>query len=333
MKLREEDLQAILEGIKRRDRRALAKAITLVESDAAADRPLASAILQTLPKPGCTTLRLAISGPPGVGKSTFINILGQKLREKCMRVAILPIDPASLETGGSILADKTRMKELVNVPEVFIRPSSSRGVLGGISPALRDTIAIVESAGFDVIIIETVGVGQSETSAYSLADFFVMLMQPGAGDGLSAMKKGILERADFLLINKADGELRASAEQSFNLLTHMFGESSPGVFLISSLNGFGIDDFLQAILQAYEQRKAQGTLAVERLRRFGGYFSQVFSEVMARKLAEVPWIKDQCHTIMAHVNRDEGSLLIMLEKLGDEVSEVLSFRKGDARQT
>jgi GTPase len=311
---------AVIEGLKKRDRRALAQAITLIESTAEIDKKTATAILQTLKKPAVQSLRLAISGPPGVGKSTFINALGRTLLSHSLKIAILPIDPASPKTSGSILADKTRMHELLSEPNIFIRPSSSRGLLGGVTLAMRDVIALVESFGFDIVIIETVGVGQSETSAYSLADFFLMLMQPGSGDALSAIKKGIMERADYLVVNKADGELKDLALQTFNMLKSTFKKRDPELFLVSSLTGMGIDELALKLLSSFEHRKKAGNLENERIKRFEGYFDLVFAEVIRAKISRIPWIKSECQRIIKEVGNDEGSLLEKLDHLGEEIS-------------
>ncbi|HXW60129.1 MAG TPA: GTP-binding protein, partial [Myxococcota bacterium] len=310
----------VIEGLKNKDRRALARAITIIESTAEIDKKTASAILQTLKKPEVQSLRLAISGPPGVGKSTFINALGRKLLSHSLKIAILPIDPASPKTSGSILADKTRMHGLLSLPNIFIRPSSSRGILGGVTLAMRDVIALVESFGFDMVIIETVGVGQSETSAYSLADYFLMLMQPGSGDALSAIKKGIMEHADYLVVNKADGELKDLALQTFNMLKSTFKQRDPELFLVSSLSGMGIDELVLKLFSSFEQRKEAGTLEKERIKRFQGFFDLAFAEVMRAKISNVGWIKSECERIIKEIGNDEGSLLAKLDHLGEEIS-------------
>lgn len=309
----------LIEALRKKDRRALARAITILESDAPSDRHIAAQILKTLKKPERVSLRLAISGPPGVGKSTFINALGQKLLEQALKVAILPIDPSSPESFGSILADKTRMHGIINAPGSFIRPSASRGVLGGVTIAMRDVIALVESFDFDVVIIETVGVGQSESSAYALADYFLMLMQPGSGDALSAMKKGIMERADFLLVNKADGELKDIAEETFNMLKSTFKHHNPQVFLVSSLSCSGIEAFLQALLASFKERQKSANLEQERLKRVSGFFAMAFAEVMRSKLDAVPWIKARSEEIMAELSKGDGSLLVKLDDLGENI--------------
>lgn len=201
---------ALVDGVLARKRRALAKTITLIESTRTDHQARAQAVLEALmPRTG-RAIRIGISGVPGVGKSTFIEALGMALIEQGHRVAVLAIDPSSSLTGGSILGDKTRMERLSQRDEAFIRPSPARGALGGVARQTREALLVCEAAGFDVIIVETVGVGQSETAVAGMTDVFVVLQLPNAGDDLQAIKKGILELADLVVYNKADIDATAS---------------------------------------------------------------------------------------------------------------------------
>jgi LAO/AO transport system kinase len=193
------------------DRRALARAITLVESTRADHRADALILLETLAKTGRQALRIGLSGTPGVGKSTYLESFGLMLTGQGLRVAVLAVDPSSARSGGSILGDKTRMEQLSRHPLAFIRPSPSQTHLGGVARRTREAVALCEAAGFDVVLIETVGVGQSETVVAQLCDIFVLLMAPAGGDELQGVKRGIMEMADLILVNKADGDLKAAA--------------------------------------------------------------------------------------------------------------------------
>jgi LAO/AO transport system kinase len=201
---------ALVDGVLARQRRALAKTITLIESTRSDHQARAQAVLETLMPHTGKAIRIGISGVPGVGKSTFIEALGMALIGKGMRVAVLAIDPSSSLTGGSILGDKTRMEALSQRDEAFIRPSPARGALGGVARQTREALLACEAAGYDVIIVETVGVGQSETAVAGMTDVFVVLQLPNAGDDLQAIKKGILELADIVVYNKADIDAHAS---------------------------------------------------------------------------------------------------------------------------
>src|SRR6056297_1363546 len=196
------------------DRRALARAITLVESARADHRTMAEALLDRLAAEGREALRVGLSGTPGVGKSTFIEAFGMDLTGAGKRVAVLAVDPSSARTGGSILGDKTRMERLAREPLAYIRPSPSQTELGGVARRTREAIALCEAAGFDMVIVETVGVGQSETLVAEMTDIFVLLLAPGGGDELQGVKRGIMEIADLILINKADGDLEAAARRT-----------------------------------------------------------------------------------------------------------------------
>lgn len=243
------DIQQLCSG----NRRALAKAITLVESSLAKHRKQSQVMLnQILPKTG-NSIRLGISGVPGVGKSTFIEALGLLLIEKGKKVAVLAVDPSSPVAGGCILGDKTRMEELSIKKNAFIRPSPSSGVLGGVAQKTREAILLCEAAGFDIIIIETVGVGQSEFEVGSMVDFFLLLMVPNAGDELQGIKKGILELVHALVINKADGEtleLALKSRQHYQNAFHLLRKNdfwNPQVLTCSALERTFIHEVWQLV--------------------------------------------------------------------------------------
>ncbi|EBA13004.1 methylmalonyl Co-A mutase-associated GTPase MeaB [Roseobacter sp. CCS2] len=207
------DIKALAAGVQSGDRRALARAITLVESGRADHRTDALALLDTVSTQR-QALRIGLSGTPGVGKSTFIESFGLMLTGMGKRVAVLAVDPSSARSGGSILGDKTRMDHLARDPNAFIRPSPSQTQLGGVARRSREAVALCEAAGFDVVLIETVGVGQSETVVAQMADLFVLLLAPAGGDELQGVKRGIMEIADLILVNKADGDLKAQATRT-----------------------------------------------------------------------------------------------------------------------
>lgn len=207
------DIATTAQKIRTGDRRALARAITLVESTRAQDRALAADLLADLGT-ARQALRIGLSGTPGVGKSTFIEAFGKMLTGQGLRVAVLAVDPSSTRSGGSILGDKTRMDLLSRDPNAFIRPSPSQSQLGGVARRTREAIALCEAAGFDVVLIETVGVGQSETAVAEMSDLFLLLLAPAGGDELQGVKRGIMETCDMILVNKADGDLKAQATRT-----------------------------------------------------------------------------------------------------------------------
>ncbi|MDZ4096392.1 MAG: methylmalonyl Co-A mutase-associated GTPase MeaB [Paracoccaceae bacterium] len=205
------DVSELGAAVTQGDRRALARAITLVESGRDDHRAQAGDLLAEVARAGRQALRIGLSGTPGVGKSTFIESFGLMLTAQGLRVAVLAVDPSSARSGGSILGDKTRMERLSRDPKAFIRPSPSQTHLGGVARRSREAVALCEAAGFDVVLIETVGVGQSETMVAQLCDIFVLLLAPAGGDELQGVKRGIMEMADLILVNKADGDLKAAA--------------------------------------------------------------------------------------------------------------------------
>jgi len=253
------------------ERRALAKAITLVESTRSEDRVAAQRLLEhLLPRTG-KAARIGVSGVPGVGKSTFIEAFGLHLIGRGKRVAVLAVDPSSSRSGGSILGDKTRMQRLSAAPEAFIRPSPSGGSLGGVARRTREALLVCEAAGFDVVIVETVGVGQSEVTVASMVDFFLVLMLPGAGDELQGIKKGILEIADALAVNKADGDNLARATRAvadlkaaLRFFRHASPHWEPPVLTVSAVEERGMDEVWDAVERHRAALGASGELVKKR---------------------------------------------------------------------
>ncbi|MDC1427580.1 methylmalonyl Co-A mutase-associated GTPase MeaB [Rhodospirillaceae bacterium] len=243
-----------VQGVISQDRSVLARAITLVESIHAGHRDLADSVLTSLLPYAGNARRVGITGVPGVGKSTFIEALGKRLTSTGYRVAVLAVDPTSSRTGGSILGDKTRMQELARDPAAFIRPSPTSGTLGGVARATRESMILCEAAGYDIILVETVGVGQSEITVAEMVDFFLALMLPGAGDELQGIKKGLIEIADMIVVNKADGDTenaakRAASEymRALHILRPVSPNWTPPSHTCSALNGDGLEDIWSGI--------------------------------------------------------------------------------------
>ena len=261
------DLEALAAGVRAGDRTALGRAITLVESRAEDKRRLGEALVEALLPHRVEARRVGITGVPGVGKSTFIDALGTRLTAAGHRVAVLAVDPTSPLSGGSILGDKTRMSRLAADPAAFVRPSPSSGTLGGVANRTRETMLLCEAAGFDVVLVETVGVGQSETVVEDMVDCFLVLMLAGAGDELQGIKRGVLEIADVLAINKADGDnltaaSRARAEYAgaLRLLRPRSEAWEPRALCVSALTGDGLAELWQATEEHREALRASGEL-------------------------------------------------------------------------
>lgn len=265
------DVGAHVKGVLAGDRAALARAITLVESAASQHKQSAQTLLaQLLPHTG-QSIRVGVTGPPGAGKSTFIDTFGCALTERGHKVAVLAIDPSSALHRGSILGDKTRMEGLSRDPNAFIRPSPTGGVLGGVASATREAILICEAARYDVIIVETVGAGQSEITLRSLVDFLLLLLITGAGDELQGIKKGVVEIADALVINKADGDnvarakaARAQMERALQFVAPATTGWETRALTASGLNGYGIDEIWQVISEFRAQTRASGAFEKRR---------------------------------------------------------------------
>ncbi|PJE28928.1 LAO/AO transport system kinase [Pseudooceanicola antarcticus] len=261
------DITKLADQIRAGDRRALARGITLVESGRDDHRAQAAELLQALSATGRQALRIGLSGTPGVGKSTFIESFGMMLTERGLKVAVLAVDPSSARTGGSILGDKTRMPRLARAPLAYIRPSPSQTHLGGIARRSREAVALCEAAGFDVVLIETVGVGQSETVVAEISDLFLLLLAPAGGDELQGVKRGIMEMADMILVNKADGDLKATATRTcadyagaLRLLRKrpQDPEGFPKAMMVSALAEEGLAKAWEEMSALADWRRAEG---------------------------------------------------------------------------
>jgi len=297
-----------IDGVLKGDRVLLSRAITVVESNLASDKLLAKDIIQAILPHAGKSIRIGITGVPGVGKSTFIEAFGKVLIELGHTVAILSIDPSSQRSKGSILGDKTRMEDLSNNPKAYIRPSASGETLGGVANKTGETMLLCEAAGYDVILIETVGVGQSETAVHAMTDFFLLLMLSGAGDELQGIKKGIMEMADMLVINKADGDnIRQSelAKMQYANALHIFPKSAsewePVVSTASAIKNIGISEVWDRI----EEFKA---LVLE-----NGYFQK------NRKEQQIEWMYNDIHEELKQLFYGSKEIKDQLKFLEDDI--------------
>jgi LAO/AO transport system kinase len=316
--------ESLLDALRKGDRRALAQAITLAESTRSDHRDEAEKLIEAvLPGTG-RAVRIGISGPPGAGKSTFIERFGLEGIALGRRIAVLAVDPTSKRGGGAILGDKTRMAELARAPEAFVRPSSAGASRGGVARRTRDTILLCEAAGFDSVIIETVGVGQSETAVAEMVDMFVLILPPAGGDELQGIKRGVIELADLVLINKADGELAAAARRSvadyasaLGLIRPSIPEWQVPVRAVSALEGIGIEELWDDVAQfraALEQTGAWSRRRSEQAR--SALWSEVgdslldhfrASPAVARSLATVE------REVMAGMRTPSAAARVLLE--------------------
>lgn len=301
-------VEEYVEGVKKGDRMILAKAITLIESNAPKDFDKAQRVLQALlPRTG-QSLRIGITGVPGAGKSTFIEAFGQLLCQQGYKVAVLAVDPTSSITGGSILGDKTRMQKLSREPNCFIRPSPSGGTLGGVARKSRETMMLCEAAGCDVILVETVGVGQSETTVRSMVDFFMLVVLTGAGDDLQGIKKGIMELADAIVVNKADGDNleRAKVTQGeYERMVEFIRPATEGwkthAYRCSALQKTGLLE-LWAVMREFEKvTKKSGAFENRRQRQIIAWVKTMIDEHLHNLFYEDPVIKGRLPEVRAAV--------------------------------
>ena len=315
-------LKPLLSG----DRRALARAITLIESTRADHRERADALLaELLPhtgQKGGKSVRLGITGVPGVGKSTFIERFGLSLLERGRSLAVLAIDPSSKRGGGSILGDKTRMEELSRQHAAFIRPSPAGTTLGGVARRTREAMLLVEAAGYDCVLVETMGSGQSETAVADMTDFFLVLVLPGAGDELQGLKKGIVELADMIAINKADGDniARATAaaaayRAALHILTPRSSAWSPPVMAYSALTGEGIAQLWQSVLDHRECMTQSGELAARRREQQVKWFWAMLEERMLARVRSDPALKGKLPKLEAAVAEGRVSPALAVEEI------------------
>jgi LAO/AO transport system kinase len=281
-------------AIRAGDRAALARAITLVESRRPDDERAAEALLQRLLPHTGRAARIGVTGAPGVGKSTLIEALGTRLCAAGRRVAVLAVDPSSALSGGSILGDKTRMNELARHPGAFVRPSPGGDAAGGIAAHTREAMLLCEAAGHDVVIVETVGTGQSEVAVHGMVDFFLLLLSPAAGDELQGIKRGVMELADGVLVNKADGDLAAAAERAAQQcalalrVLHAGDASPPPVVVGSAATGRGLDELLATIDGTIAARTADGSLVRRRERQAAAWLDHAVAERLRAELLADP---------------------------------------------
>jgi LAO/AO transport system kinase len=305
------------------DRRALARAITLVESTRSDHRDDAVALLDELMPATGNAVRIGITGAPGAGKSTFIEAMGVQRVTAGDRIAVLAVDPSSTRTGGSILGDKTRMEQLSRESLAFIRPSPSGGTLGGVARRTREAMLVCEAAACDVVIVETVGVGQSEVAVAGMVDVFVLLIAPGGGDELQGVKRGIVELADLLVVNKADGDLAAVAQRTavdYASALHIgraHEADGPQVLTASALTGAGIDDVWAAITAYAEARRASGATARRRAEQARAWMWSEVTDTLMDRFRSDPAVRDQIERLEAEVVAGKTSASAAARRLLD----------------
>jgi LAO/AO transport system kinase len=303
------------------DRAALARAITLVESRRSDHRRMAQALIQTLAPDAGAAMRVGITGVPGVGKSTLIDALGSNLTAAGHRIAVLAVDPSSKSSGGSILGDKTRMARLAVDPNAYVRPSPAAGTLGGVAARTREAMVLCEAAGFDILLIETVGVGQSETAVADMTDFFLVLTLPGAGDELQGIKKGIIEQADMVAVNKADVDparaRQAAAEygSALRILAPASPDWSPPVMLVSGLANQGLAEMWAEIERHRAALGANGELKRKRARQQIKWMWALLEERLMRQALDNSAVKAK----LAEIERAVGQGALAPEAAADEI--------------
>jgi LAO/AO transport system kinase len=316
------DIAQLARGIRAGERAVLARAITLVESRRADHQQAARLLVQDLLPDTGNAVRVGITGTPGVGKSTTIDALGSFLTAQGRKVAVLAVDPSSTRTGGSILADKTRMARLGADPHGFVRPSPSSGTLGGVAAKTRESMLLCEAAGFGTVLVETVGTGQSETVVADMTDFFLVLMLPGAGDELQGLKKGVVEHADMIAVNKADGDNIARAQAAaaeYRAALHILGARSPHwsppVVTYSALTGEGIAPMWEQVLAHRTRMGESGALAARRSAQQVKWMWAMLEERIASKLRSDPALRARLPRLEAAVADGHMSASLAVEEL------------------
>ena len=312
----------LFKGLKKGDNTALAKAITLIESSRHQDMEPAEHLVTRCLQVKTNSIRIGITGVPGVGKSTFIEAFGSYLTSLGKRVAVLAVDPSSSVTKGSILGDKTRMEKLSNDPNAFIRPSPAQDSLGGVAKRTRETIILCEAAGFDVILVETVGVGQSETLVHSMVDFFLLLKLAGAGDELQGVKRGIMEMADAVVINKADGEnIKAvkHAMTEFKRALHLYPPKenhwTPKVTSCSSIKNIGVDEVWEMISSFLNLTKNNGHFEGNRTMQNKNWFLQTVEEQLKTRFLGQKSVKESMDDFLVQIENRNISPVLAAQKL------------------
>ncbi len=307
-KRRELSVDAYVEGVRSGDRAVLGRAITLIESSTARHRKMAQELLTRLMPVTGKAFRIGITGVPGVGKSTFIEAFGTNLTGTGHRVAVLAVDPSSSVSGGSILADKTRMSRLGTDPDAFIRPSPTAGTLGGVARKTRESMLVCEAAGYDVVLVETVGVGQSETVVADMTDFFLVLMLAGAGDELQGIKKGILELATLLVINKADGDNEKKAKRAareYQTALHYMRPTEPGwetpVMTCSALKNRGLEQIWGTMMEYRERIRASGRFETRRREQMLSWLWAMVDDQLHQSIHAHPGVKQIYRELEADV--------------------------------
>ena len=332
--MKESEITDLVDGVVSGDRKAIAQAITLVESKKASDVTLSEKLLESILTADGSSIRIGISGPPGVGKSTFIESIGQLMVQDGNKLAVLAVDPSSSISGGSILGDKTRMEYLSRDEQVFIRPSPSGKNLGGVNRSTRESIAIVEAAGFNVIIVETVGVGQSQTEVFDMTDVFIVLLSPGGGDQLQSIKRGIIELADILVVNKFDGDLKSFSrntvldyKNALKLLKPRTKDWLVPVIACSSLEKIGIDECWESIQNFQKFISTCGLLERNRSRQQEKWLLEETKQGLLDALEKNEDIQDKLRNIQANITEDKRSIKTKAKSIVESFLDKMGNKK------
>lgn len=324
MASRKPSVTELSDGVRSGDRRALARAITLVESRRDDDRRDAETLLDMLQPATGQALRVGVSGVPGVGKSTFLEALGTRLCDRGERVAVLAIDPSSSISGGSILGDKTRMERLARHERAFVRPSPGGGAVGGVAAHTREAILLCEAAGFGVVFVETIGVGQSEHAVADLVDHFLLLVLAGAGDDLQGIKRGILELADGVAVTKADGEdvarATGAARELEGALHILRGDATVHVRTCSARSGAGIDEIWRGVVDTVDAARTSGALAARRARQDAVWFERALDEAIRVRFLADPRMRSRVESLRLAVSEGRISPTLAARRVVDDVA-------------